>query len=235
MSVVVKRIERKFNIVRADATHVPARWAKQYERTTDPQKMEITRRLNDLISPTKGVVDTIIGNQSWTGVMCSSCAEYVPFAFSCGYDYPTEICEPCLAAGLRALRAEQRKAAEIAPTHPDVTPPQEPNMPDTMHIESELDDARSRLDALKAIKATALDEIRASLQKAQEALGAQDHPLVRARLDRELSAAMDACTDSVDDLLFSEVREAEQEIDAADDALGAIERADLRSSAPVVL
>lgn len=96
-------------------------------------------------------------------------------------------------------------------------------------------DPHARLEALKAAKAKALDEIRATLQRAQESLGAQDHWAVRERLAKELKRAMDACTDTVDDLLFSEVTECEQEIEAADEAISARDNADLRRSAPVVL
>lgn len=101
--------------------------------------------------------------------------------------------------------------------------------------ENARDDAANRLDALKIIKATALDEIRATLQRCQEAMGPQDHWEVRQRCERELKRAMEEAEQTVGDLMFSELEEAQDEINAADDRMGSLEDADLHRSSPIVI
>jgi len=111
MSKMVRRVQRQYGIVCASADGVALRWDRQYppDRST-ADKVEIGKKLRALISPTKSDVDAIIGNESWTGVMCGSCYKYHLHGASFGSDYPSEICVDCMTEALSDLRAEIEKA-----------------------------------------------------------------------------------------------------------------------------
>lgn len=110
MSKMVRRVQRQYGIACADADGVSARWDRQYPPDSAADKLAIGNKLRALISPTKAEVDAIIGNESWTGVMCGSCYEYYSHAASFGSDYPSEICVDCMTEALSDLRAEIEKA-----------------------------------------------------------------------------------------------------------------------------
>jgi hypothetical protein len=101
-------------------------------------------------------------------------------------------------------------------------------MPDTMHLETTLDDAEKRLKALRARVAVA----KAAMQAAVEPF-ISDLPLHLRIAERR--RAHDYIEDMLADLVWNEQTEIENEKVAAENAIAPIDDADLRLNAPVVL
>lgn len=96
-------------VVISDPKGVAMRWAHQYARNGDQvlqsgkTSTEILKALKALKRPTKQQVDKIIGNETWTSVLCSGCNTYVLEAVSFG-EQAIYLCLSCLQSGVRALR-----------------------------------------------------------------------------------------------------------------------------------
>ena len=96
-------------------------------------------------------------------------------------------------------------------------------MPDTEYLQSKLDEARNELDAIKADGAA----LYANIKVLVDAF-AKKH-------DADPRGAMDAINDSISDMMYDARGPAERRKVKYEDRIGAIEDADLRRSAPVVL
>ena len=73
------------------------RWKQQYPE----QKAEITKALKELNNPTKEEIDSIIGNTSWTRIICGVCDKEVSEAALLGENImyeqaPVAVCKECL-------------------------------------------------------------------------------------------------------------------------------------------
>jgi hypothetical protein len=81
---------------------VVSRWRDNYYRPMgwyDDNKREIYEQLIALESPTAEDVNHVIGNGSWTSLVCDSCKQQVDEVVSIdvtGGEYATYICEACL-------------------------------------------------------------------------------------------------------------------------------------------
>ena len=80
------------------------RWAKQYQTT----KVHITERLKNLKNPTEEEITNIIGNDSWTRIVCGVCEKKVSEVVFVGENIMYEqssvaICKGCLAGITNAL------------------------------------------------------------------------------------------------------------------------------------
>ena len=95
---------------------------------------------------------------------------------------------------------------------------------DTLHHEYARDGAATRLDALKASKARAMDSIRSALSTLQREVRCSD---------RDRLHAIDCIADAVNDMAWDAITAIENEISARDDAISAAEEMDLRRSGPV--
>src|SRR5690349_2332440 len=95
---------------------------------------------------------------------------------------------------------------------------------DTLHHEYARDGAATRLDALKASKAKAMDSIRSALSTLQQEVRCSD---------RDRLHAIDCIADAVNDMAWDAITAIENEISARNDAISAAEEMDLRRSSPV--
>jgi hypothetical protein len=96
---VITRIYRK-DVIK----DVPKRWANQYDSNSyyGQAKSETTKKLLSLISPFTAVeVNEIIGNDSWTKLLCTECNENCESVVRIGdepeYDARwVDLCDECL-------------------------------------------------------------------------------------------------------------------------------------------
>lgn len=95
---------------------VPDTWARQYDtrvfRVSEEQK-EITSKLRGLPKGfTAGQVEEIIGNKSWTRILCEECEEEVEALaeFRSGERF-VHVCEVCIRKAAIAIRAARKAGA----------------------------------------------------------------------------------------------------------------------------
>ncbi len=98
-------------------------------------------------------------------------------------------------------------------------------MTDTLRLQSDLDDAKNELDAIRAEGAAALREI---------------NGIISAFAAKHLTygtgaSALDAVKDAFDDLIDDATGPVSRRIVRLEDELGAVEDKDLRRNAPIVL
>ena len=92
-------------LVRGTAANIVERWERQYHKTADTEKSEITKKLRAFHSPSVEEVEKIIGNESWTKVWCGSCLEYKASCVQIGSgDETVTVCATCLACAALLLR-----------------------------------------------------------------------------------------------------------------------------------
>ena len=87
---------------------VPANWKRQYPNG----KEGIYEKLMAAKPLTKEKVDTIIGNESWTMLICDECGRDVKLVVFLGKnnDHDTAICERCLNKAIRVIERHHAKS-----------------------------------------------------------------------------------------------------------------------------
>ena len=87
------------------------RWYQQYYNSSYwlNGKQEIYNKLMALKEPTAEMINTIIGNGSWTRLQCDNCKEEVDKAIIMDVtnsEYTTYICGKCISEAHSLLRSE---------------------------------------------------------------------------------------------------------------------------------
>lgn len=91
------------------------RWVSQYGKRGDASKDRITDALLALTDEqrTATAIARIIGNQSWTHIMCVECGAYVEAAIVLGEDPSVNVCLSCLKGAAAAVEAAASALAQL--------------------------------------------------------------------------------------------------------------------------
>ena len=106
----------KAHSVNRKVKNVAKRWNQQYATTTNPKHQEIGRRLTELDpnTATAELVNTIIGNESWTSlIQCEECYGYYTIVVELGSGFEGDtnfgICRTCLSEAMTVFADEYQK------------------------------------------------------------------------------------------------------------------------------
>ena len=103
---------------------VLSRWERQYPRTRNgdyawvgPTRAKL--KALDFATCSKGDVDEIIGNTSWTENQCSECEKEVPAVVEIGWDEENEcalarLCPACVRGALAVVSPEALRRARAS-------------------------------------------------------------------------------------------------------------------------
>lgn len=105
---------KRVTTLRDKIREVSKSWNAQYKNNSDPEKVEICRRLSalDLEVVDPKVINDIIGNNSWTRFECDECKEDQTVLRECGqistYERNTlMLCLDCLSDGVKQIMGNQ--------------------------------------------------------------------------------------------------------------------------------